>query len=181
MKWGMLNRMKVEYEDKIYENINGKWYYNYMEVTSILQKQLNQYVSEHKDKENMIFEELMKYADGYKKTESYSLAIEYYIKAIEKFETDKNVKLILPRITSCFRIIGEPNKSIEIYGEYNKLYHNKIDSDALFTSIAAAYCDIKKYDIAKKYADRAFAIAKSEKKAVSQELMLVYERIKKYN
>ena len=172
--------MQIEYEGKIYENINGRWYHNNMEVNSSLQNTLNSIYSKSIDIEKMTYNELLEYADGFKKTESYYIAIVYYEKALEKYDYLDNIRSILPRITSCFRLINKPEKAIEIYKKYYEEYSTSIDSDVLYTSLAAAYGDINDFDNAKRYADRAFAIAKSKGEKISEELLLVYERIKKY-
>lgn len=51
----------------------------------------------------------------------------------------------------------------------------KVWSAALFTSIAAAYCDIDNYETARKFANLARSISGMES---SPELISVYKRIK---
>ena len=94
--------------------------------------------------------------------------------ALEKANISE-VRRILPRLTSLLRKRGQPEKAIEICETYTQLYNKPVYSSPLFTSIAAAYCDIGDYTTAKKFADRAFAFDGKG----SGELSSVYQRIKK--
>lgn len=100
-----------------------------------------------------------------------------YNKVIE-IDTIEEIKYILARVTSCYRLNNESEKAIELYlNMYNK-YGRKIQSVELLTSIAAAYCDLNKKVEAKKYADMTYAMLNGK---ATDELLLIYARIKKDN
>ena len=55
------------------------------------------------------------------------------------------------------------------------IYGNKILNTAMLTSVAAAYSDLKMWDDARRYANRAYAISGGN---AGVELMNVFSRIK---
>lgn len=86
-------------------------------------------------------------------------------------------KTVFPIITSCYRAINTPQKAIDFWMENKKIFASYL-SVPLLTSLAAAYCDVKNYALAKKCADRAYAI-QGGSLSYQTELSLVYQRIKK--
>ncbi len=82
---------------------------------------------------------------------------------------------IYPRLASAYRLTGQPQKAIAM-AEKHASGIRSYGSAALYTSLAAAYCDVERYDIARKYANRARAISGGNS---SQELISVYCRLKK--
>ena len=98
---------------------------------------------------------------------------------IEKIDSANDKYLVLRTLitmqTSCLRLINQPEKAIEFYNELYGIYGGSIGSSALYTSIAAAYCDIDDIDSAVKNVNRAHAISKGNS---SLELISVYARIK---
>lgn len=87
----------------------------------------------------------------------------------------EEMKIILPMITSNLRRLGMIDKVIE-YGEaYIRVYKSAIYSQALFTSIGAAYADREDYVRAKEYADKAYAYSGGKG---APELSALYGRIK---
>ena len=86
-------------------------------------------------------------------------------------------KVVFPIITSCYRALNQPQKAIDFWMENKKIFSTCL-SVPLLTSLAAAYCDVGDYVLAKKCADRAYAIQGGSLNYQS-ELSLVYGRIKK--
>ena len=121
-------------------------------------------------------DDLIEFIKSLKETYNYSLSADVCIFAIEKYYSDNYlVKHILSILTSCLRQLSLPGKAIY----YAEKYINSFNiSVALFTSIAAAYCDIKDYENAKKYADIAYA-KQGGGVGFNNELSAVYARIKK--
>ena len=68
-------------------------------------------------------------------------------------------------------VIKNRNKYLEKYGKH-------VASPFLYTSLAAAYCDVSDFDNAKKYADKAYSYGRTENHS---DLIAVYQRIKKEN
>lgn len=83
---------------------------------------------------------------------------------------------IIPVLTSCLRNVKTPQEAIRFAIDY--LYRKDVHSVPYFTSLAAAYCDIKDYANALKYANRGYAMQGGGIGEVN-ELSLVYKRIKK--
>ncbi len=166
---------EVIYEGKKYKRVNGKWVdKNYMVVTH-LQKVLDSLLFQQKSIEKMTTEELIAEADKYKDAGTVHLAIKYYEIALET-HTVKVHKYVLPKLTSCYRTQGQPEKAIELFEHARTQYGQGLISAPLCTSIAAAYCDIHDYVSAKRFADTAFAIDGGK---ASGELSSVYGRIRK--
>ncbi len=166
---------ELDYNNKKYIRVNGKWVdpKTYMTVP-YLQSTLDNLWSLQNPKENLPIEKLVVEADRLKEAGNYGLASKYYETALKNSSVDH--RYVLPRLTSCYRLQGLPGKAIEYYKYTSALYGNRIQSAPLFTSIAAAYCDIQDYESAKRFADRAFAFSKG---TASGELAAVYGRIRK--
>ena len=120
--------------------------------------------------------ELLQYAANIKEGENYSLAIRAMEILLDRGNADI-VKSVLPRLTSCYRKVGRVEDAIGLAEGYiaNRTAH--VETDALFTSLGAAYCDIGEYDKAKDYANRAYAMNGGIVSSV--ELSNLYERIDK--
>lgn len=86
---------------------------------------------------------------------------------------------IFPIVTSCYRALKQPQKAIDFWMKNKKVFNSCL-SVPLLTSLAAAYCDLNKYDLAKTCADRAYAM-QGGNKSYKTELTMVYERIRKEN
>ena len=99
----------------------------------------------------------------------------YFDDAIEKADSTA-MAYILPRITSCYRKSGRPQKAIDILTYASKTFGRSMITPVLLTSAAAAYCDIEDYERAKRCCDRAYAESNGMH---SDELSLVYKRIKR--
>ena len=113
-----------------------------------------------------------------KKLKSFGLnhrakqVIEY---ALEKYDTEEFLYRILPIYTSCCREMGLAREAIiRVENDYPHIEY----SVALCTSLAAAYCDIKEYDKAIRYARIAYA-KQGGGQGYKTELSLVFMRIKK--
>ena len=66
-----------------------------------------------------------------------------------------------------------PEKTIELMSQYKTKYGAKVINAAMFTSVAAAYCDLEKWDEAKQCIDRAYAMTGRS----TPEISAVYVRI----
>ena len=85
---------------------------------------------------------------------------------------------IYPIISSCYRLMGKPQKSIDFYNAH-RTEEICSRSPAMLTSLAAAYCDLKNYESSLYYARRAYAILKNAPQAeVSDEIKNVFGRLR---
>ena len=135
--------------------------------------ELNKLIVNSDDFKMMSAEELMRIIDGAKGSDNLFLAGKALEDALDKANS-REIRTILPRLSSFLRKQGNPQKAIDVCKEYCSKHGKDVWSGPLFTSIAAAYCDIEDYDTAKKFADRAFAISGAR---TSGELSSVYGRI----
>lgn len=170
---------EIKYEGKTYYKRNGRWYdkQTNCETTYNIQSKLNRIYNEKINYSNLDYHEIIKIADGYNISKSYLMAIKAYEIAIKKTVEVKEIRYILPRITSCYRKNNQSNQAIKLYTNISKEYGSNILDGALLTSIAAAYIDIQEYEKAKKCANKAFEMLN---KNCSYELNMVYKRLKKY-
>ncbi len=165
-----------EYEGEKYYFKKGKWIKSDYTVAPIsVVGSLNKLLMEQDDFEAKNVDEIIKILDGAKEPGNTGFALKMAEKAMEK-ATISEAKVLLPRITSLHRIKNRPEQALELGEHYLSVYERKIWSPALFTSLAAAYCDINELEKARKYANRARAISG---KNSSVELMSLYERLKK--
>ena len=155
----------------------GRWLTSsYMIAPTELTSRLNMLLIEKVDLSSKSMDELFKILDGAKHGYNTQYAVKVAEKALEKAEEVSEIKSLLPRLTSLYRQVGNPQKAIDIAKEYTDMFNRRVWSQALLTSIAAAYCDQEEYDTAKKFADIARSTYGG---SISPELMSVYERLKR--
>ena len=165
---------QIEYKGQTYNRRNGMWFdKNYMRVAH-LEQTLNKLYVQKNPIGDKTPEELIREGDSYKKSAYYHLAIKYYEEALKK-PTLENCQYVLPRITSCYRRQGLSKRAIDLFERAQEVFGRDIHTAPLFTSVAAACCDIQDYEKAKKYANKAFSI----NGWASAELKAVYGRIRK--
>lgn len=126
--------------------------------------------------ENKSFDELLIEADQVKNTDDYLMAIKIYEKMLEIAKDSVEIRKILPRYTSMLRKDDRPFKAIEMYQEYYARFGRSIMSPALYTSVAAACCDVNDVENARKSANLAYKMSEGN---ASPELISVFARIKK--
>ena len=160
---------------KRYTRYNKNWVdKNYITVTQ-LQHDLDREYYKTFNLDEMNAETLLSEGDICKEHKSVDVALLYYRRAISLAD-GKQLFGLFPKISSCYRQQGQPQKCIELYDEVKQAYGENLISDAFLTSIAAAYCDMQQYMEAKHFADRAYARAGGK---ASAELNGVYGRIRK--
>lgn len=166
---------KIVYEGKTYFRYSEKWSdSSHVIVPETLQRKLNRIFSETIDFSSMRYEQILAEADRYRDSSSYTLAIKYYEYAIAK-GGESNARIIFPRITSCYRRSGQSKKAVELYETLCRRYGSSMVSPVLLTSVAAAFCDLGRYEDARHCCDRAFAMTNGNP---DPELRLVYQRLK---
>ena len=154
---------------------NGKWLTSsYMTVPSALTSQLNKLLVKDVDISGKSVNELIDIIDGAKNGNNIQLALKAAECALKKAKTPE-IRKLLPRTTSIYRHIGQSQKAIEVAEQYTRKYGKDVYTSALYTSIAAAYCDLEQLDMARKYANMALAFSGGNG---SGELKSVYSRLK---
>ncbi len=164
------------FEGKTYTRRNEKWVDSRsMVAPEGLQKDLNREFAKQIDPTALSLEECVVHGDRFKNSSSTGLALKFYEEAAQK--ADRNtMAYILPRMTSCYRQNGMPQKAIDILTYASNTFGKDMVTPVLLTSVAGAYCDISDYVRAKKCCDKAYAQLNGKR---SEELSLVYKRIQK--
>lgn len=157
-----------------YVRRSQKWSENNIIVPDPLQKRLNRIVADSMNPLEATADELISNADKFKESGDYLSAAKQYMEALVKCDRNE-YSSILPRLSSCYRKLGQPEKSLTLMEEAVSIYGNKILNTAMLTSVAAAYSDLKMWDDARRYANRAYAISGGN---AGVELMNVLSRIK---
>ncbi len=161
--------------EKYYFN-KGKWLKSDYTVAPIgVINSLNMLLMEREEFETKTVDEIIQMLDGAKMSGNTGFALKIAEESMEK-ATLSEARALLPRITSLYRIKSRPERAVEVGEHYIRIYESKIWSPSLFTSLAAAYCDMNELEKARKYANRARAISGNHS---SIELMSVYSRLKK--
>ena len=167
--------IELKHEGQLYFLKNEHWVDSRsIVVPQYLQMELSSLYAKTLDLTSLSFSQIIEYADKFNKNQSHLLAIHYYEYAANLCDKGQ-IAYILPRITSCYRKIGKPQKVIDILSYASNKFGKDVVSFALLTSAAAAYCDIGDYDNALKCCKRAYASGAKG----SEEISLVYKRIKK--
>ena len=171
---------KQEYKGKTYFRNNAKWVdADHFVVPEYLQNILNTLVFDDKALENMSYREAVDEGDKYKLSETYPLAIRYYEHALKITDNISQASVVLPRVTSCYRKLGQPGKVVEILSDAKAAYGENVINMALLTSVAAAYCDLGQPENAIRCCKWAYRVLKVNLEDRSFELTSVYERANK--
>ena len=166
---------QIEYQGAVYTRYGKKWVdCRNMVVCDSLQHDLNTAFLQTQNLDSYSTWELIRLADQCKVSASVHTAIRLYERAIASGDV-KSYEAVLPRLASCYRKQGQPQKAIDLAITASKLFGSNILAPITLTSIAAAYCDLGQWKRAKACADRAFAKRNGQ---ASPELHAVYERIR---
>lgn len=137
-----MNYSEIELRGNKYRKYNKNWVdEGFAIVSPQLQRQLNILSKKNESDEKVNkYDQLKSTADVYKKLGRVERALEIYLDILDK-TNELEMGYLLPRITSCYRMLGEPKNALLIYEKYGYMAE-KVYSVALYTSIAAAYCDL---------------------------------------
>lgn len=131
---------------KRYKTNNSKWIdSDCMVVHEALQRELNEIYLHTLDLSSYGVKDLIDEGDKFKASFTYDHTIVFYEKAVELCD-EETLRYILPRITSCYRHVKKPKKAIELFSLAKGKYGEDFITPVLFTSVAAAYCDLKEYE-----------------------------------
>ncbi len=168
--------VKLVYGGKTYTRRCEKWVDSEnLIVQKSLQMELNKEYAMILSSIDLSLEEYIAEGDIFKSSGSIGIALTFYEEAVKKADC-KAMAYILPRMTSCYRKNGQPQKAIDILAYASNTFGKNMVTPTLLISVAAAYCDIEDYVRAKKCCDRAYCELNGK---YSEELSLVYKRIKK--
>lgn len=118
-------------------------------------------------------DELLSIMDGAKRSGNTALAVKAGRWVLDAANKDE-VSLLLPRIASTFRKLGRPQDAIDVTLENLDLCGKAVASPMLYTTLAAAYCDIGDIDLSRHYADQASELFGGDS---SPELIELYRRL----
>ena len=170
---------KINYEGELYYIANGKVFdEHFLEVSLDISKKIMSEYYMHIDYKSLNEEEFISFLREVKISEQYNFCIDCIIYGLGKFSNSKNYYgLVFPMLTSCYRAMGKSQQAIEFFKTNNNLLLS-VASVALYTSLAAAYCDVGDYAKAREFANRAYAMQGGGTNH-KNELSLVFMRIKK--
>ena len=170
---------KIEFKNSTYYFNQGKLYDDaYFEVSKNESDVVLNYYFENYNYQDLEEAEFIKFVKNVKLAGFYEACLKFIKYGLGKFTSSiEYYKTVFPIITSCYRALNQSQKAIDFWMENKKLYVSCL-SAALLTSLAAAYCDVKNYELAKKCADRAYYM-QGGGQGYKNELSLVYKRIEK--
>ena len=170
---------KVEFEGNVYYFNKGFVYdESFIEVPTIIGDKVAEVYFSKYDYKQMDEVELVAYIKHLKRAEKLGKCITAIEYGIDKFYLSISFyTTVFPIMTSCYRHLGQPQKAIDFWMSKKDVFASCL-STPLLTSLAAAYCDIGNYDLAKYCADKAYAL-QGGGQGYKSELSLVYLRIKK--
>jgi len=173
--------IKVQLDGDNYAKIGKNWVdENYIIVPTDLCRKLYEQYLEIVDYKTFSFDDFVDLVLELKENEFHSKVISM-IKWYLANKLDKEflaLRRLLPILTSSYRSLNKPETALQLYEKAYHKYGKSIVSAALLTSVAAAYCDVKEYETAKGFCDRAYAM-QGGGKGYATELFLVYKRIEK--
>lgn len=170
----------IVYNDELYYFLNGAIYDSSYIALPLLESKpiLLKYYSE-KEYRLMKPDEFIQTINSMKSSGFYELCIETIFKGFCFFNDNVQFfRIVFPIITSCYRAMNMPQKAIDFWTERHNEYAY-CGTPALYTSLGAAYCDLKDIPRARKCADIANAMAKSMHVTDQDELKYLYARLKK--
>ena len=169
---------KIDYDgEKFYFQKGTIYDASFVEIPKNLAVDILAYYFNQIDYHDYNEDALLTFINDLKTAELYADCLKIINFGLGKFSTSVNYhKVVFPIITSCYRSLKQPQEAINFWFK-NKATYGYCISTPLLTSLAAAYCDIGNYDLAKKCADHAYAI-QGGGKGYNTELSLVYRRIK---
>lgn len=129
--------------------------------------------------EDMDYSEALREGDLFKENGEYGYAVRFYERAADAAVSFWQASSVLPRITSCYRAIGRPEKAIELFAKTKRDFGEKMMNEALLTSAAAAYCDMEQPENAIRCCNFAFSRLREREKKPGEELINVYTRAKR--
>lgn len=172
---------RIDFEGNVYYYYNNLFLdENFVQLDQNTQKKVADYFFGKVDYKTMSPNDLKLFLIKIKNSESYTLAITVAEFLLDNYGALTDISsTTLSILCSSYRLLKLPNKAIEQVNKYFEKYPmlNKSKNSALYTSLAAAYCDIKEYNLAKQYANKAYMINKSSE-SVSGELNALYARLK---
>ena len=172
---------KILFENEVYYFDKGRIYRfdgGLYEVETASSKKVLKFYYNQIDYKTLEEAEFLECLKQLKLSEFYENCLTVIEYGLNKFTASFDFyKTVFPIITSCYRAIGKAQKAIDFWMENKQIFTSCL-SVPLLTSLAAAYCDVGNYELAKKCANRAYAMQGGGKN-YQTELSLVYGRIKK--
>lgn len=147
---------RITYNGKVYTRRTTKWTDGNEIVCETMQRKLNKAFEEHVDITSLSFDSLCDKGALYKENGDYMRAIAYFERALLINPYWYGVRRILASLSSCYRLINHPEKSLALWSQYED--RSFLITPPFLTSIGAAYMDHGDVFTARRMAGRAFVL-----------------------
>ena len=159
-----------------YYLIRGRWVDSHNTTVSKEELyKLNELRLRHLNLSSMSTNEIIDLAQSMKDSDDLIYSVKLFDELLKRRNDAGTVHSILPRYTSILRKLERPKEAIDMFEKYYSKFGKSIYSPALFTSLAASYCDLGNWIEARNKANMAKAMSGGD---ASLELISVYARIK---
>lgn len=169
--------IRFEFDDDVFYYVRGKFTdEHFLTLNQTKQKQVAEFYFGQTDYKSMCMEQLIEFIKETKNANAIYITKDACLHFLQNFTDRTCIKQILPILSSCYRLMHQPEKAVELEDNYS---FSMYGSAAYCTSVAAAYCDLREYSIALKIANMAYARQSDGERNDKSELSLVYARIRK--
>ena len=168
------NMYPYELDGQKYFYNRGKWLYaNYISAPLELAGRLNRLLLIKDYLLDKTVEQLLRMLDDLDVSLNMCDAIVVAERALEIADPE-DIKIILPIVIGLYTKTGNPRKAVNTAKRYTDMFKKDVWSYTLFVNVAEAYCDMKDFETAKKFADIAREMAKGNE---YKKLGAIYLRI----
>ncbi len=170
-----VERMTYEGREYRFNEHTYKWIYDSIAAEHGLAVTLNGLAESVILSHDPGFEDLWEFGYIFRQMGDHWRSIKFYEWAIAGDPYRKEIRWMLPGLSSAYRKVNMPEKAVML----KERFPMHLSGHAvLFTSQAAAYSDMGDLKNAKRCAARAYAIYKERGAVIPEELHAVYRRIK---
>ena len=168
--------IRFEFEDEIFYYVRGRFTdEHFMTLNETKQKQVSNFYFGTVDYKSMCMEALFEFIKETKNANAIYITKDACEHFLQTFNDRSYIKQILPLLSSSYRLMHLPEKAADLENDYPFSIYG---TTAYCTSVAAAYCDLREYNIALKIVKKVNAMH-GNFNGEKTELSVVYDRIRK--
>lgn len=142
---------KIIYNDEVYYFNKGMIYDSaFIQVPRVISEKVLESFYKNVNYRELEEEKFLEFLIQLKTSGFYEQCIDMINYGLNKFTASFDYyKVTFPIITSCYRALNQSQKAIDFWMENKSIFASCL-SVPLLTSLAAAYCDVGNYELAKK-------------------------------